>query len=107
MSVKLLNAATATGASPAWKVNATPSKHSVQVTITGAPTAVTVDLEGSLDGNTWASLASHIMTAAELTAAAALFHVIDKPVRRVRTNLTVLTAGTSPTVTTIYTQEGP
>ncbi len=107
MSVKLLAAATATGASATWKVNRTPRNHSVQITITGAPTAVTVDLEGSLDGTTWVSLASHILSAAELTATQALFHVVDKPTRRVRANLTTLTAGTSPTVTVIYTQEGP
>jgi len=107
MSVKLLAAATATGTSSTWTVNKTPRNHSVQITITGAPTAVTVDLEGSLDGSTWVSLASHVMSAAEITAAQALFHVVDKPTRRVRANLKVLTAGTSPTVTVIYTQEGP
>ena len=47
------------------------------------------------------------MSAAELTATQALIHVVDKPTRYVRMNLVTLTAGTSPTVTTIYTQEGP
>lgn len=107
MSVKLLAAATATGTSATWTVNRTPRNHSVQIKITGAPTAVTVDLEGSLDGTIWVSLASHIMSAAELTATQALFHVVDKPTRRVRANVKTLTAGSTPTVTVIYTQEGP
>lgn len=105
MAVKLLNAATATGASTTWAVRMKPRNHSVQITITGAPTAVTVDLEGSLDDVTWVSLASHVMSAGELTAAAALFHVVDKPVRYVRTNVTTLTGGTAPTVTTLYEGE--
>jgi hypothetical protein len=102
MAVKLLDAATAIGASPTWAVRMKPRNHTVQVTITGAPTAVTVDLEGSLDNVTWSSMASHVLTAGELTATAALFHIVDKPVRYVRTNVTVLTGGTAPTVTTLY-----
>ena len=105
MAVKLANAATATGVSTSWAVRMKPRNHSVQITITGAPTAVTVDLEGSLDGNTWVSLASHVMSAGELTAAAALFHVVDKAVRYVRINILTLTGGTAPTVTTLYEGE--
>lgn len=105
MAVKLLDAVTATGASLTWAVRMKPRNHTVQVTITGAPTAVTVDLEGSLDNVSWSSLASHIMSAGELSAGLAMFHVVDKPVRYVRNNLTLLTAGTSPTVTAIYEGE--
>jgi len=105
MAVKLLNAATATGPSTSWAVRMKPRNHTVQFTITGAPTAVTVDLEGSLDDSTWISLASHVMSAAELTATQAMFHVVDKPVRYIRTNLTTLTGGTAPTVTTLYEGE--
>jgi len=105
MAVKLLDAATATGASPTWAVRMKPRNHTVQFTITGAPTAVTVDLEGSLDDSTWVSLASHVMSAAELTATKGMFHIFDKTVRYVRTNLTTLTGGTAPTVTTLYEGE--
>lgn len=105
MAVKLLDAATATGASATWAVRMKPRNHTVQITITGAPTAVTVDLEGSLDNTTWVSLASHIMSAAELTATEAMFHVYDKTVRYARVNLVTLTAGTNPTVTVKYTGE--
>lgn len=105
MAVKLLNAVAATGAGTTHAVRMKPRNHTVQFTITGAPTAVTLDLEGSLDDSTWISLASHIMTAAELIATAAMFHVVDKPVRYVRLNLTTLTAGTTPTVTALYEGE--
>ena len=106
MSVKLLDAATATGASGAWATHSGPSNHSVQVVITGAPTAVTVDLEISLDGSIWVSAASHVMSAGELTATQALFHVVDKPSWNVRVNVVTLTAGTAPTVTVVYMQAG-
>jgi len=105
MAAKLANAATATGVSTSWAVRMKTRNHSVQITITGSPTEVTIDLEGSLDGNTWLSLASHVMSADELTAAAAMFHVVDKSVRYVRTNLKTLTGGTAPTVTLIYEGE--
>ncbi len=105
MAVKLLDAATTTGASTTWAVRMKPRNHTVQFTITGAPTAVTVDLEGSLDDITWISLASHIATAGELTAAAAMFHVVDKPIRYARVNLTTLTGGAAPTVTVLYEGE--
>ena len=102
MSHLLLNAATGTGASSSVKVSQIPSEHSVQVTITGSPDAVVVALQGSLDDTTFVTLASHTLTAAELSAAAAIFHVVDKPVRYVRANLTTLTNGTDPTVTVKY-----
>lgn len=107
MAVILLNAATATGASPTWTVRMKPVKHTVQATMGGTvvATAVTVDLEGSLDNIDFFTLASHIFTAAEITAEAAMFHVIDKPVRFVRSNLTTLTGGTDPTVTVKYEAE--
>ena len=101
MAVKLLDAATTTGASPRW--NASGSiYHTVQVNITGSPTAVTVDLEGSLDDNTYFTLASHSMTSSELTASAAMFHVETKRVHYIKTNVTTLTGGSSPTVTIRY-----
>ena len=102
MAFKFLDAATATGASNDMPVRKIIKDHTVYASITGAPTAVTVDLEGSLDGTNWVQLATHPFTAGELTATQAMFHVIDKPVRFVRVNLTALTGGTSPTVTVLY-----
>lgn len=101
-ALTFLDAATATGESSIKALPFLVSAHSVQATITGAPTAVTVDLEGSLDGETFFVLATHPFTAGELTAAAALFHVIERPVNFVRVNLLTLTAGTAPTVTVKY-----
>jgi hypothetical protein len=101
-ALKLLDAVTATGASDSKKFNYLVQDHTVQATITGAPSAVTVDLEGSLDGVTFFSLESHVFTAGELTATGAMFHIIDKPVLFVNINLTTLTGGSAPTVTALY-----
>jgi hypothetical protein len=65
-------------------------------------TAVTVDLEGSLDNTTWFQLATHPFSAGDISAEGAMFHVIDKPVKYVRANLTALSGGTDPTVTVKY-----
>lgn len=102
MAVKLLNAVTAQGASPTWDVRMKPRHHTVEIEITGAPTAVTVSLEGSLSKNGFESLADHIFSAEELTNQRAMFHVVDKTVRAVRLNLLLLTGGTAPTVTAFY-----
>ena len=106
MAHTLLDAATATGAGSTQKTYSIPSAHTVAATMGGTvvATAVTVALEGSLDDSTWFTLASHVFTAAEITAEAAMFHIADKPVKFVRANLETLTGGTAPTVTVLYDQ---
>jgi hypothetical protein len=105
MSFKMLDAVTTTGASQSVPIRKIGVKHTVQATTTGNPTAVTVDLEGSLDNITWFQIATSPFTAGEITAQGSMFHVIDTPVRYVRVNLTTLLGGTSPTVTVLYEPE--
>ena len=95
----LLNAVTATGAGRELAFDLPRKEHTVQVVITGGPAAVTVDLEGSLNGTEWFQLAEFIFSAGDLAAGQAMFHVTNKPVMDVRANLTTLTGGASPTVT--------
>lgn len=102
MAFKFLDAVTSTGTSLSMPVRKIIKDHTVQATITGAPTAVTVDLEGSLNDTEWFVLGTHPFTAGELTDTQAMFHVVDKSVRYVRLNLAVLTGGSSPTVTALY-----
>lgn len=98
----LLNAATSTGAGTAKNLSRLIDKHVIQVDITGAPSAVTVVLEGSLDGNDFGVVGTHAFTAGDLTNTTAIFFDSDSPLLYVRVNLTVLTSGTAPTVTAIY-----
>lgn len=62
------------------------------VVLTGSPTSVTVNLEGTIDGTTWAVYDNYTGSADTQR------HVANKPGLRLRANLTALTGGSSPTV---------
>ena len=74
----------------------------VLIEITGAPTAVTVDIEGGIaqkgDTTKVIQLAQHVMSAGELTAGFAMFFILDKPVSWINYNVINLVGGVSPTV---------
>jgi hypothetical protein len=55
-------------------------------------TALVVAVEGSITGDNYFALASHTLTAAERTAQCSMFHVVDKPIVSIRTNITTLTS---------------
>jgi hypothetical protein len=76
--------------------------HIIQATITGSPDAVTLTLQGSVDGITWMNLAEHLATSDELTAGTLMFNVVYKPAPYARLSLDTLSGGTSPTVTAKY-----
>ena len=98
----LLSAVTSTGEGSAKDLKRLIDKHVMQIDITGAPSAVTVLLEGSLDGNDYGIIGTHAMTAADLTNTTAIVFDSDSPCLHVRANLSILTAGTAPTVTVLY-----
>ena len=104
MSVKIFNSVLATGASRSIPVNPAKSFHTVQATMGGTvvATAVTITLEGSIDGESWFTLATHAFSGAEISAEKAMFHVADKTVSNIRLNLTVLTGGTAPSISAWY-----
>lgn len=70
--------------------------YTVQCRITtGTPSAVTISLTGSLDQTNASTLATHVFTAGELTAAFAAFSVLNSPVDNLQVSLDTLTgAGT-------------
>lgn len=75
---------------------------SVQVEFTGSPTALTVTIECSVTGNSYQCLATHELTAEELAAGTAIFHVINKAAPIIRAVIDVLTGGVSPEVSVYY-----
>lgn len=93
-----LNAVSATPAHNTLMGQRYASKHTIQAKVTGSPTTATGQLEGSLDGTAWFDLSG-----AQDVSANVMFHVANKPVRKVRFNLTALSGGSSPTVQAIYT----
>lgn len=94
----ILDAVTATGAGGSFNVPEKPTggqfpAFTWQIVITGSPTSITANLEGSLDGTNWFQLDTYT------GSANAMQHVANKPVAFIRGNLVTLTGGTSPTVT--------
>ena len=77
----------------------------IQYLLTGDPTAVTVDFEGSLDGGTWGVIETKIFSAGELTALSAFNYIVDKPVPYFRINVSTLSFTTSGTIEAIIRYE--
>ena len=104
--ITLLDAVTSTGAGTKFTTTKgreeASTSHTVQVDFTGSPTAVSVSLEGSVDGVSLSDMGTHEATAGELTAGTFLFHVVNRAAPVVGANLTVLTGGSTPTVTAYY-----
>lgn len=94
--MKILDAAAATGAGSTYQTDRVYADHGWMITVTGAPTGVSVTLQGSLDGSAWVTLDTSTITTQEIR------FVTAKPVVFVRANLGTLTGGTSPTVSVDY-----
>jgi len=84
---------TAAGAGATEALTSPLSTFTMQTVVTGAPTAVSVTLEGSLDGSNWTTIATSTSTTGDQQ------YAVDKPQTYVRANLGTLTGGTSPVVT--------
>lgn len=84
---------TAPGPSNPIDFGSAMSSFTMQSVVTGAPTAVSLVLEGSLDGANWATLATSTSVTGDQQ------YATGKPQRFVRARLATLTGGTSPTVT--------
>jgi hypothetical protein len=70
-----------------------PRKIAWEVRVTGSPTAMQVDLEGSLDNTNWYQIDTYN------TVANALREVTQRGAKFIRARLVTLTGGSSPTVT--------
>lgn len=104
MNTTLLHGVTVTGESTNVYVNGM-DVHTVQVVFTntgGSVTALTVDLEGSLDNTTWFTLKSYALSGTELTAKTAMYHVVNKGVNHIRANITTITETGTTAVTVKY-----
>ncbi len=94
-----LNAATATGPGDvaavggAAPLGGVPRKIAWEKRVTGAPTAVQVDIEGSLDNSNWYQLDT------ENTTGNTFREITQRGAKFIRARLVTLTGGTSPTVT--------
>ena len=103
MAHLLLNQVTATGKSASIFLDRATTDHTVEVDWldpTNNITALVAALEGSISNRgvsdadaVWTQLTSHTASAGDITAEEFIFHVVNKPVTRVRINLSTLTGG--------------
>lgn len=96
-----LGTVSAVGTLPETRVSTVVLNLAVQLIASGDPTAVVVDLEGSLDGNAWGVVETFTFTADELTALAKFNYVVDKPMPNFRLNVKTLTFTTSGDLTAV------
>ncbi len=99
--IVLLKDVVAIGASVGYILVKSKSRHTFDVSfidIDSSVTAVTAVLRGSIDGDNvndadalWFALGTAVFNSAEITAKKGMFHVIDRLVKRVSIDLTVLT----------------
>lgn len=83
--------AAATGAGIGVKSGGS-GNYAIHTIFTGTVTALTIALEGSLDGGTtWGVLGSDAFVAGDITAKNALFYVTNSPTKLVRANITAYT----------------
>lgn len=90
-----LNAVAATGNGTSFNLGTTHKDFGFQVTTTGSPTTIAVQLQGSLDGANWSNIGNS-------QSAAGLYAVSPSaPCTWVRAQLNTLSGGSSPTVTVL------
>jgi hypothetical protein len=92
-----LVAVAAVGAGPAMECGGCRT-FGMQVNFTGAPSPIIVVLQGSNDGASWFTLETWTTL-----ATGAMVFAVDMPCLFVRSNLTTLTGGTNPTVSSFIT----
>jgi hypothetical protein len=66
---------------------------------TANATAVSFNIEGSIDNDNWFIYANHTMSGADISSGKGMFHIANKPAGHLRCDLTDLAGGTNPTIT--------
>lgn len=96
--LRTLNGVGAAGPGTSYALQPSVYSYSFTVIPVGSVSACTVNLEGSLDGTAWFTLATVSTTDANW-ANGELVHVVNKPVNFIRGNLTSIAGGGSITAT--------
>ena len=74
------------------------SRFTIYSTMGGIPTAVTLNILGSIDRSNWFILASHVFDSTEISDKKSMFHIINKPVMFMQAQTKKL-QGTTPSIT--------
>lgn len=92
----LVNPTASTGDGAVFNLDLPYDKHTWCTTIVGSPSGVSVTLQGSLDNSLWMTLDTSTSTSSECR------HVVNKPVKYIKTNVGTFTGGTTVKVTSIH-----
>lgn len=98
---QILTNATGTGAAKIFKCESAVDVHTLQIVTQNAMSALTVDLEGSIDGVYFYQIGQKAFSGGELSAKNAILWVTGKFVEFVRVNITTYTG--SGNVNAYYT----
>lgn len=71
------------------------------VNVTGAPTAVRLEVQGSINSTNFFTLACHDFSVQDITAGKSMFHVVSKPCMQMKIKVSKLSGGVAPTITMI------
>ena len=86
---------TAIGTSASHKWQVASGTVTIEVSFSCAAgvscTSLIIGVEGSITGSYYFALASHTFTSTELANKACMFHIVDKPIVWIRSNITTLT----------------
>ena len=92
---KIADGQTATGTGVAHQLVTPSGTMTIETSFTTGVgttcTALVIVIEGSVTGVNYFALASHAFTSAERTIKCAMFHIVDKQIEYVRSNITTLT----------------
>jgi len=102
----LIKDATAIGESEkytvGWGKEEANATHSFQVSTNGSPTELTIEIDGTINGEDFTCIAKHVLTQSELLNNTAIFHVVNKPVPVIKAKITALSGGLSPEISVYY-----
>ena len=106
LMITLIKDATTTGISQGTSIidgNDTGQDiHSFQVITNGSPTELIVSVLGTINGSEYDCIASHTLNATELVNGSTIFHLVNKPIPKIKIRIDKLEGGVSPQVSVHY-----
>ena len=98
----LLNQADVEGSAVGKAIGHLSKSHTIQTTVTGSPTAVTIRVWGSLNGVFYFPVKTYNLRETDLIAGGAGFFLLERTMAYVKHELVTLTGGSDPAVTTYH-----
>lgn len=100
----LMDGATTATQSQPIRLEAPAAFHGVEIALNGGASISTlsVNIKGSISGNVWGNLASYTLSTTEIAAGGVVFHIADKLVEQVRSQISSLATTGEASVDVYY-----